>query len=189
VIHAGEAKVEISFTEAPPRRIALISMPVLKVSFRFSGAGADADLIEALYYAVDHNADVISMSLGFTGTGAPDGNGDVCTEVVGLNAALDYAYQHGVVVVAAAGNDGTGTVTCPAAYPTVILPYHKATWMEVFQYPHNIVFNLWSETGLLGLFAFAWILYTWVRGPWSVVRGTTTPDTRRTAVLILPILP
>ncbi|OGL73168.1 hypothetical protein A3E39_01525 [Candidatus Uhrbacteria bacterium RIFCSPHIGHO2_12_FULL_60_25] len=75
-----------------------------------------------------------------------------------------------------------------AAYPTVILPYHKATWMEVFQYPHNIVFNLWSETGLLGLFAFAWILYTWVRGPWSVVRGTTTPDTRRTAVLILPIL-
>ena len=86
----------------------------------YSGAGADADLIEALYYAVDHNADVISMSLGFTGTGAPDGNGDVCTEVVGLNAALDYAYQHGVVVVAAAGNDGTGTVTCPAAYPTVI---------------------------------------------------------------------
>jgi len=86
----------------------------------YSGAGADADLVEALYYAVDHNADVISMSLGFTGTGAPDGNGDVCTEVLGLNAALDYAYQHGVVVVAAAGNDGSSQVTCPAAYPTVI---------------------------------------------------------------------
>jgi hypothetical protein len=42
VVHAGEATVEISFIEAPPRRIALVSMPVLKVSFRFSGAGASA---------------------------------------------------------------------------------------------------------------------------------------------------
>lgn len=42
VVHAGEATVEISFTQAPPRKIALVSMPVLKVSFRFSGAGASA---------------------------------------------------------------------------------------------------------------------------------------------------
>jgi len=42
VVRAGEATIEISFTQAPPRRIALISMPVLKVSFRFSGAGARA---------------------------------------------------------------------------------------------------------------------------------------------------
>ena len=42
VVHAGEAKVEIIFTQAPLRRIALVSMPVLKVSFRFSGARASA---------------------------------------------------------------------------------------------------------------------------------------------------
>jgi hypothetical protein len=42
VVHAGEATVEISFTQASPRRIALVSMPVMKVSFRFSGAGASA---------------------------------------------------------------------------------------------------------------------------------------------------
>jgi len=42
VVRAGEATVEISFTQAPPRRIALMSMPVLQVSFRFSGAGASA---------------------------------------------------------------------------------------------------------------------------------------------------
>jgi len=42
VVQAGEATVEISFTQAPPRKIALISMPVLEVSFRFSGARADA---------------------------------------------------------------------------------------------------------------------------------------------------
>lgn len=42
VVQAGVAMVEISFTQAPPQRIARVSMPVLKVSFRFSGAGADA---------------------------------------------------------------------------------------------------------------------------------------------------
>ena len=42
VVNAGEATVEISFIQAPARRIALVSMPVLKVSFRFSGAQASA---------------------------------------------------------------------------------------------------------------------------------------------------
>ena len=40
VVRAGKATVEIAFALAPPRRIALVSMPVLKVSFRFSGADA-----------------------------------------------------------------------------------------------------------------------------------------------------
>lgn len=50
------------------------------------------------------------------------------------------------------------------AYPSAIASYHKATWMEIFQYPHNILLNLWSETGLLGLFVFGWILWKWVMG-------------------------
>jgi serine protease len=86
----------------------------------YSGFGMDAHAVEAIHYAVDNGADVINMSLGFTGTGDPDGSGNVCTEIVGLNAALEYAYAHGVVVVAASGNDSVGTVSCPAAYPTVI---------------------------------------------------------------------
>lgn len=46
-------------------------------------------------------------------------------------------------------------------YRDGIKPYHNATWMEIFQYPHNILLNLWSEIGLLGTAAFAWILWTW----------------------------
>lgn len=49
------------------------------------------------------------------------------------------------------------------AYPTVIVPYHKATFIEIFQYPHNILLNLWSETGLLGIIAFGWICTVWIR--------------------------
>jgi serine protease len=85
----------------------------------YNGEGIDADLVDAIYYAVDNGADVISMSLGFTGTGSPDPDGNYCTEIVGLPQALDYAYEHGVVVVAAAGNESSN-VSCPAAYPTVI---------------------------------------------------------------------
>lgn len=46
-------------------------------------------------------------------------------------------------------------------YRDGITPYHAATWMEIFQYPHNILLNLWSETGLIGTAAFAWILWRW----------------------------
>jgi hypothetical protein len=62
-----------------------------------------------------------------------------------------------------------------AAYPQAILPYHTATWMEVFQYPHNILLNLWSETGLLGVIAFAALLITWAR-------------TAKNPALVLPII-
>lgn len=50
-----------------------------------------------------------------------------------------------------------------SGYPQTIAPYHKATYIEVFQYPHNEILNIWSELGLLGLVAFAWLafLYFW----------------------------
>ncbi len=43
-------------------------------------------------------------------------------------------------------------------YPKVFKPYQRTTGIEVFQYPHNILLNLWSETGLLGTFTFIWII-------------------------------
>lgn len=50
-----------------------------------------------------------------------------------------------------------------AGYPIVMRAYHKATAIEIFQYPHQIVLNIWSELGLLGLVAFGWILVTFFR--------------------------
>lgn len=50
-----------------------------------------------------------------------------------------------------------------AGYPIVFKPYHEKTFIEIFQYPHNIILNFWSETGLVGLIAFGWIVVTWSR--------------------------
>ena len=56
------------------------------------GIGTYEDLIRAIIYATDNGARVINMSLGATSYSR------------GEEAAVDYAWNHGAVVVAAAGN-------------------------------------------------------------------------------------
>jgi O-antigen ligase len=45
-----------------------------------------------------------------------------------------------------------------SGFATAIAPYWNATHPDRFTYPHNIVLNFWTETGLLGVAAFAAIL-------------------------------
>ncbi|MHC4539554.1 MAG: S8 family serine peptidase, partial [Planctomycetota bacterium] len=68
------------------------------------------DIAEAIYYAADNGANIISMSLG----------GDSPDLLVG--AAIDYAVDAGVLLVASAGNDGPeeGSIDYPAAHAEVI---------------------------------------------------------------------
>ena len=48
-----------------------------------------------------------------------------------------------------------------------IAPFWNANHPERFIDPHNIVLNFWVETGLLGLFAFAWLLVLVFRISWE----------------------
>ena len=68
-----------------------------------SGSGSVAGIAEGIRWATDHGARVINMSLG----------GPFYSQV--LAKAVKYAADHGVVVVCAAGNDGRGKVSYPAA--------------------------------------------------------------------------
>jgi len=55
-----------------------------------------------------------------------------------------------------------------------ILPYKEFSgYSENLIYPHNILLNFWTETGLLGLAAFLWLAVEFARQGWSRVR----PDT------------
>lgn len=72
------------------------------------GRGSTYGIQQGVLYAASIKADVINMSLG--GGNYSKGMYDACTTAV--NA--------GVVVVAAAGNNGSGTVSYPAAYSNVI---------------------------------------------------------------------
>jgi serine protease len=73
-----------------------------------SGSGDYADIADAIYYAADHGAQVINLSLG--------GYSNLTT----LRTAVEYAWDHGVVVVCAAGNDSSRRAMYPAAYPDAI---------------------------------------------------------------------
>jgi len=73
------------------------------------------------------------------------------------------------------------------AYRDVIVPYHRATAIEIFQYPHNLLLNLWSETGLLGLAAFGWICVVWIRSCLRHERPQGSP-LLPTAYRLLPLI-
>lgn len=69
----------------------------------------DDAAINAIRYAADNGADVISMSFG--GPGEPSD---------AERQAIDHAYNKGVTLVAAAGNSGNDEMNYPAAFDNVI---------------------------------------------------------------------
>jgi O-antigen ligase len=55
-----------------------------------------------------------------------------------------------------------------------IEPYRSGIYVEDLIYPHNLLLNFWTETGLLGLFAFAWIYVQAIRVAWDGWRTGAT---------------
>ena len=77
--------------------------------FAGSGGASTTAVWNGILWCADNGADVINMSLGFTGGIPVAGNEDF---IAFYQEVLDYASDLGVVIVAAAGNDG---VTMPVA--------------------------------------------------------------------------
>jgi serine protease len=78
-----------------------------------AGEGDASTIAEGVRYAVNHHAKVINMSLEFS----PE---VTASDIPELISALRYANRHGVVVVAAAGNEGSSAIPYPARGPNVI---------------------------------------------------------------------
>lgn len=77
-------------------------------AFGANGTGYLSDILRAVYYAVQNNANVINMSFDFT-TSSPE-----------LATAINYAVQNHVICVASVGNDGTQQLVYPAALANVM---------------------------------------------------------------------
>lgn len=73
-----------------------------------SGGGSYANVAAGILWAADHGAQVINLSLGGA---APS---------VTLQDAVLYAYNKGILLVAASGNNGGAQVLYPARYPEVM---------------------------------------------------------------------
>lgn len=73
--------------------------------------GEDAlysDVIKGIDYAINHGANIINLSLG----------GNEPSAI--LNDAIQRAYQAGILIIAAAGNDGQNIEDYPASYDHVV---------------------------------------------------------------------
>jgi serine protease len=68
------------------------------------GQGSTSDIADAVQWAADRGADIVNMSLG--------GGGYTDT----MKNAMQYALNNGSLPICAAGNDGSGSVSYPAAY-------------------------------------------------------------------------
>ena len=81
-----------------------------------TGSGTTASIANGIAYAVANGAHVINMSLGI-----PIINDSLITNDVSMDPEIEIAYSQGVVVVAAAGNEGYEFgVSYPAIHPNVI---------------------------------------------------------------------
>jgi len=69
-----------------------------------NGSGSTSDIADAVEWAADQGADIINMSLG--------GGGYTST----MKNAVSYASDNGALPICAAGNDGSSSVSYPAAY-------------------------------------------------------------------------
>ena len=72
------------------------------------GSGRSDELANAIVHAVDQEADILSVSWG-----------SYAKSTV-LHEAMKYAYDHGVLVIGAAGNDAISVKHYPAAYDEVV---------------------------------------------------------------------
>lgn len=72
-------------------------------AFTSDGTGYLSNIVAALYYAVQHRANVVNMSF------------DVSAPSAALSQAVSYANKNSVVLVAAAGNESTSAPVYPAA--------------------------------------------------------------------------
>jgi serine protease len=78
-----------------------------------NGWGDAATIARGIRYAVWHAARVINLSLEFDPS-------VTARQIPSIMSAIRFAHQHGVVVVAAAGNEASASVAYPARAPAVI---------------------------------------------------------------------
>jgi subtilisin family serine protease len=82
---------------------------VMPVRVSSNGSATPARIAVGIRYAVDRGARIINVSLSHSGS--PDGD---------EAAAVRYAIERNVIVVASAGNAGTEALQYPGAYPGVL---------------------------------------------------------------------
>ncbi len=123
------------------------------------GSGYISDVIEGIDWSVQNNMDVVSMSLGTT------------TYSQALNDTTANAYKAGILLVAAAGNNGDGNLSTD----DVLYPAKFDSVIAVSAVDYNNIAPVWSADGTeVELAAPGVDIYsTWLNGGYANESGTS----------------
>jgi len=101
-------------------------------AFSSNGVGYLSNIVAALYYAVQHHANVVNMSF------------DLDSSSPSLTQAAGYANKAGVVLVAAAGNENTSAAVYPAALNNYVVGIASTTnWDSRSSFSNYGVTDVW----------------------------------------------
>jgi subtilisin family serine protease len=140
-----------------------------------NGSGSFSDILDGIDWARTHGANVISMSLGGPLPAAT---------VAAFQPTFDAAYAAGITIVAAAGNNGNGTISYPAAFDHVLSVAATDNADRHASFSNSNAFVDLSAPGVS-------ILSTTIDGGYGRMSGTSmsTPHVAAVAGLILSAHP
>lgn len=142
-------------------------------AFSANGSGSLSNILAAIYYAVQNNANVINMSF------------DLTTSSSELRTAINYANSHNVICVASSGNDGVQEMVYPAGlqYVMGVASTNNQDQRSTFSnYGNQIVWVAAPGEGVITTYPFA----TYAAG-WGT--SFSAPMVSGTASLIIDIQP
>lgn len=131
------------------------------------GSGTASDIAEGIIHAVDNGAKIINLSLGAT------------FNTQTMYEAVRYAFDHGVLVVAAAGNSASNVKQYPAGYDEVVAV--SATNMQDSLAGFSN-YGGWVDVAAPGVHIYS----TWINNSYVYLSGTSmaSPHVAGVAALI-----
>jgi subtilisin family serine protease len=139
-------------------------------AFSANGTGYLSNIVAALYYAVQHHANVVNMSF------------DLVSSSPALMQAAAYANKAGVVLVAAAGNESTSAPVYPAALNSYVVGIASTT-----DWDSRSSFSNYGSTDVWIAAPGEYIISTYPGGTYASESGTSfsSPIVAGTVALML----
>jgi subtilisin family serine protease len=139
-------------------------------AFSANGTGYLSNIVAALYYAVQHQANVVNMSF------------DLSSSSSSLSKAVSYANKANVVLVASAGNEDTSTRVYPAAMNGYVVGIASTTnWDKRSSFSNYGSADVWIAA------PGEYVVSTYPGGTYASESGTSfsAPIVAGTAALLL----